>query len=1194
MFLPVSRPASMQALENEAQSNLKTLLRDCDRVQKDSWCSSWCYSQSSVFNRLPSPNSTHSGTSLSPDLEEVEWPRNREPLSSSLRVAPGLPRTLDKQTNWSGCLPLPTPEQRMREHAESISTDIISIDVSGSNFERQASMRRSLLYTEGTLNRRIKNSRRKTISGVPDKMQNELASASEWRAHRGRSLLLPSTVVTASKEEEQKGQAILQASPVKKCLEIGRTVAPSVRRIRAQRGHGIAAQVFRSSVGNEAPVAAPDATGPMGVCANPNKTQPIAEGNILAMALAGFSRSQTSCESSSIKLRKGRPASIGTARPRSEEIPVAAAPRTLPVQTSFEPSPLHPALSLPQALHYRPENSWKLRRAEVETTADALGSVSDGSNWELVEVVQSQSNYNGDAERTWWCWEDSVGEGSSIPDSASLHSMDVAGLSESGQTQTTLGHCGWSNGGGSDVASTCSTLSRSFCLRKTREKPQPPQRTDSLGRPVKSPPWQIDDSNHNAGIINEDSQEHCRPRSNSDINVTFNGCNSTPSTPSTPRSPHAMPFPSQKPKETRAMSRTFRFTKHPKPCIPERQSSLGLSETVDSRWLPQPPSELLTPTLYSFPSCNDLGNHRPLPSPSAILPQGTLTNLRYTSLELNSMSTTCPPTPPPKPRSPVCVANSPISTDHCSNCIAGPHKLHGHATFDHIHPQSQFCEDSLSSSIKLNTMLANKGLALDKRASCELPAVKVADLLPPCTTDCLEYSFTPLPPPSPYDNPPPSTLPTSLSPGTMPQQPASMPPLRPSTSSTLPSDLNHTSTSPAAVFEDLDNELVPEQHQNHNPEEHIENSQERIVKPETEKQLDQDQLQCTIVTTKPSGLRMCPRRCSFNSPPTRPMPEVIVSTAQVPDGDKRPISVDLVLMTGKDDGLSSQCQWLELDSGMGSVSDTDSLHSFCAGVEAEGDRNVYKDERCETETQQPGNSQEIATLRLPAPPQEFGDPQEEKDDVFPVEKLTKNQRNLQISPLPADNVNDGGSGGIVPEESNKQKDMEHTSVRTTEDLFAEIHRTKRRVLGRDMEPSSSRARHRSASPPTSRQLPGPMARRRQNPGNEEFKALLLRKGSRMDTTQRMSAVDMLRIGQGDTSPSSSPLASPERSLSKRYVSEGIALRSEGALTPGGVRLGRSKTPPSAGSSRFNSRSRLHSLPMQAISEGEGEHCEGTL
>uniref|UniRef100_A0A8C4R676 NHS-like protein 1 n=1 Tax=Eptatretus burgeri TaxID=7764 RepID=A0A8C4R676_EPTBU len=995
MFLPVSRPASMQALEDEAQSNMNTLLRDCDRVHKDSWCSSWCYSQSPLFNRLSSRSlcetqattlkcCIYSQTSLSSDLEEVEWPRSPAPLSSSLRVAPGSPRTLDKQTNWSGCLPLPTPEQRMREHAESITTDIISIDVSGSNFERQASMRRSLLYTEGTLNRRIKNSRRKTISGVTDKMHHELGTC--------RSFFISTSL------EQKKDLVIPQAAPVKNFPDLGRTVAPSVRRIRAQRGHGIAAQVLRSSTSNEVPV-----TGPMGMCVTPNKAQPIAQGNILAMAMAGFSRSQTSCDSSRIKFRKGRSASSGATRPRSEEIPVAVVPRTFPEQSSLEPRPLHPALSLPQALHCRPENSWKLPRAETETTADTLESVlSDGSDWEMIELVKSQTNYNGDAEGTWWCWEDSVGEGSSIPDSGSLHSVDMARLSESGQIQTTLGNCGWSNGGGSDVASTCSTLSRSFCLRKTREKPQPPRRTDSLERPESSRCRQIGNSNHNARILNEDSQDHCRPCSDLDINVTLNGWNSTPSTPPSPR---VMPFSSQtskpssqKPKEIRAMSRTFHFTKHSKPCVPERQSSLVLSETFDSRQLPPPPSELLTPTSCSFSSCNVLESPRPLPPPSAILaPQGTLANLRSTDLNFNSVSTPCPPTPPPKAKSPVWVANAPISTDCSSKCIAGLHKPLGPATFGNIHPQSQFCEDSSSSTTTSNTLLANKELVLDKRASLELPVVKVADLFPPCSTDCLEYSSSPLPPPSPYGNPPLTPLPSLPSPVTMPQQLASTPPLCLSTSPTLPTFLNPTSMSSVTVLEDVANELVLE-HQNPNPEEHIENSQQRIVKLETEKQLNQSHLQCTMVPTKPSRL-LCPRTCSLNSVPTYSMAVV--------------------------------------------------------------------------------------------------------------------------------------NGGT--------------------------------------------------SPPTSRQLSGP--RRRQNPGNEEFKALLLRKGSRMDTAQRMSAVDILRIGQGDTSPSSTPIGSPERSPSKRYVSEGIAPTS-GALTVGGVRLGRSKTPPSAGSSRFNSRSRLHSLPMQAISEGE--------
>lgn len=44
-----------------------------------------------------------------------------------------IPSTLDKQTNWSKALPLPTPEEKMKQDAQVISSCIIPINVTGTN-----------------------------------------------------------------------------------------------------------------------------------------------------------------------------------------------------------------------------------------------------------------------------------------------------------------------------------------------------------------------------------------------------------------------------------------------------------------------------------------------------------------------------------------------------------------------------------------------------------------------------------------------------------------------------------------------------------------------------------------------------------------------------------------------------------------------------------------------------------------------------------------------------------------------------------------------------------------------------------------------------------------------------------------------------------------------------------------------------
>ncbi|XP_078474512.1 uncharacterized protein LOC144735847 [Lampetra planeri] len=195
--------------------------------------------------------------------------------------------------------------------------------------------------------------------------------------------------------------------------------------------------------------------------------------------------------------------------------------------------------------------------------------------------------------------------------------------------------------------------------------------------------------------------------------------------------------------------------------------------------------------------------------------------------------------------------------------------------------------------------------------------------------------------------------------------------------------------------------------------------------------------------------------------------------------------------------------------------------------------------------------------------------------------------------------------------------LSHT--RTTEDLFAAIHRSKRIHLGRHNSDDTF-LRHRSMSPPVrspgtpspggvpggARGPPARRAGRKQSTSSDDFKALLLRKGARSDVGTRMSAVEMLRSARSpgalagaavpDRPEDEAEFAeadAPARDKSRRFVSEGFSPRGGGGGFGGSPgtpppRLGRSNTPPSAGSRRYNNRSRLHSTPMQAIREGEGE------
>ncbi|XP_060231259.1 actin remodeling regulator NHS isoform X4 [Meriones unguiculatus] len=152
-----------------------------------------------------------------------------------------VPSTLDKQTNWSKALPLPTPEEKMKQDAQVISSCIIPINVTGVGFDREASIRCSLVHSQSVLQRRRKLRRRKTISGIPRRVQQEIDS-DESPVARERNVIVhtnpdPSNTVnrrSGTRDSECQTEDILIA-------------APSRRRIRAQRGQSIAASLSHSA-----------------------------------------------------------------------------------------------------------------------------------------------------------------------------------------------------------------------------------------------------------------------------------------------------------------------------------------------------------------------------------------------------------------------------------------------------------------------------------------------------------------------------------------------------------------------------------------------------------------------------------------------------------------------------------------------------------------------------------------------------------------------------------------------------------------------------------------------------------------------------------------------------------------------------------------------------------------------------------
>ncbi|XP_077207548.1 NHS-like protein 1 isoform X3 [Paroedura picta] len=212
VFLPSSRPACVEDLHRQAKLNLKSVLRECDKLRRDGYRSSQYYSQGPTFS---SSSSAICGN-YQDDYEEVEQKCSTPPPEEEKLISIKRPKTpvsnelsdINTQTNWTKSLPLPTPEEKMRQQAQAVQTDVIPINV-----------------TVGTV-------------------QND------FRSH---SLCVPDHYSTLGRLDSCHSAMLRSETKDSSCqTEEVKVVPPSVRRIRAQKGQGIAAQMSQlsSSSGN--------------------------------------------------------------------------------------------------------------------------------------------------------------------------------------------------------------------------------------------------------------------------------------------------------------------------------------------------------------------------------------------------------------------------------------------------------------------------------------------------------------------------------------------------------------------------------------------------------------------------------------------------------------------------------------------------------------------------------------------------------------------------------------------------------------------------------------------------------------------------------------------------------------------------------------------------------------------------------
>ncbi|KAM5263995.1 NHS-like protein 1 [Ctenodactylus gundi] len=248
VFLPATRPPCVEDLHRQAKLNLKSVLRECDRLRRDGYRSSQYYSQGPTFA---------AGASLLDDGYQDEdaetdqkcpFPSPEEERLTGIR-RPKTPTSgdfsdLNTQTNWTKSLPLPTPEEKMRQQAQTVQADVVPINITGENFDRQASLRRSLIYTDTLVRRPKKVKRRKTITGVPDNIQKELALGAGQDEVDGHSVYTPDHCSTLERLDSYWSAGQRSGTRDSSCqTEDAKVVPPSMRRIRAHKGLGIATQM---------------------------------------------------------------------------------------------------------------------------------------------------------------------------------------------------------------------------------------------------------------------------------------------------------------------------------------------------------------------------------------------------------------------------------------------------------------------------------------------------------------------------------------------------------------------------------------------------------------------------------------------------------------------------------------------------------------------------------------------------------------------------------------------------------------------------------------------------------------------------------------------------------------------------------------------------------------------------------------
>ncbi|OBS58179.1 hypothetical protein A6R68_10694 [Neotoma lepida] len=177
VFLSSGRPPSVEELLREAQLNLQSLLQEEYEEQ---------YSKARVLGQTfrssdeaPEPRPSQrpqSAKHLEFVMMPVTWQLNEvETTTQGVRAPQACLHlsTADQQTSWNGPFPLPVQKEKRWLKPCSTQSDLVPINVSGQQFDRHASFRHSLFNTETAVNPKSTLRRRRTIIGFSNFSQQD-------------------------------------------------------------------------------------------------------------------------------------------------------------------------------------------------------------------------------------------------------------------------------------------------------------------------------------------------------------------------------------------------------------------------------------------------------------------------------------------------------------------------------------------------------------------------------------------------------------------------------------------------------------------------------------------------------------------------------------------------------------------------------------------------------------------------------------------------------------------------------------------------------------------------------------------------------------------------------------------------------------------------------------------------------------